>query len=94
MLIQEQVFRRDPTLKNFLKKLKKINTLQYFDVLDSDYSENFTNATILQLHNLYGNKSKTEINGIVNKFLSLVYDLPKKKEKQWIIILMEYQEKK
>ena len=67
--------------QKFFEKIKKNNTLQFFESLDSDYSENFTNATIMQLHNKYGNKSKSEINNVVNKFLSLEYDLPKKRRK-------------
>ena len=84
--VQEYVNSRTSTqarshAQKFFEKIKKNNTLQFFEALDSDYSENFTNATILQLHNLYGNKSKSEINNIVNKFLSLEYDLPKKRRK-------------
>ena len=84
--VQEYVNSRTSTqarshAQKFFEKIKKNNTLKFFDSLDSDYSENFTNATILQLHNKYGNKSKSEINSVVNKFLSLEYDLPKKKRK-------------
>ena len=84
--VQEYVNTRTSTqarshAQKFFEKIKKNNTLKFFDSLDSDYSENFTNATILQLHNSYGNKSKSEINSIVNKFLSLEYDLPKKRRK-------------
>ena len=84
--VQEYVNSRTSTqarshAQKFFEKIKKNNTLKFFDSLDSDYSENFTNATILQLHNLYGNKSKSEINNVVNKFLSLEYDLPKKRRK-------------
>ena len=84
--VQEYVNSRTSTqarshAQKFFEKIKKNNTLKFFESLDSDYSENFTNATILQLHNLYGNKSKTEINNIVNKFISLEYDLPKKRRK-------------
>ena len=84
--VQEYVNSRTSTqarshAQKFFEKIKKNDTLKFFDSLDSDYSENFTNATILQLHNLYGNKSKGEINAIVNKFLSLEYDLPKKRRK-------------
>ena len=67
--------------QKFFEKIKKNNTLKYFDFLGSDCSENFTNAIIFQLHKSYGNKSKGEINSIVNKFLSLEYDLPKKRRK-------------
>ena len=84
--VQEYVNSRTSTqarshAQKFFEKIKKNNTLKFFDSLNSDYSENFTNATILQLHNLYGNKSKSEINNVVNKFLSLEYDLPKKRRK-------------
>ena len=84
--VQEYVNTRTSTqarshAQKFFEKIKKNNTLKFFDSLDSDYSENFTNATILQLHKSYGNKSKSEINSIVNKFLSLEYDLPKKRRK-------------
>ena len=84
--VQEYVNSRTSTqarshAQKFFEKIKKNNTLKFFDSLVSDYSENFTNATILQLHNLYGNKSKSEINNVVNKFLSLEYDLPKKRRK-------------
>ena len=84
--VQEYVNTRTSTqarshAQKFFEKIKKNNTLQYFDSLNNDYSENFTNSTILQLHNSYGNKSKSEINSIVNKFLSLEYDLPKKRRK-------------
>ena len=84
--VQEYVNTRTSTqarshAQKFFEKIKKNNTLKFFDSLNSDYSENFTNATILQLHNSYGKKSKGEINSIVNKFLSLEYDLPKKRRK-------------
>ena len=84
--VQEYVNTRTSTqarshAQKFFEKIKKNNTLQFFDSIDSDYSENFTNSTILQLHNSYGHKSKGEINSIVNKFLSLEYDLPKKRRK-------------
>ena len=84
--VQEYVNSRTSTqarshAQKFFEKIKKNNTLQFFESLDSDYSENFTNATIMQLHNKYGNKSKSEINNVVNKFLSLEYDLPKKRRK-------------
>ena len=84
--VQEYINTRTSTqarshAQKFFEKIKKNDTLKFFDSLDSDYSENFTNTTILQLHNLYGNKSKSEINAIVNKFLSLEYDLPKKRGK-------------
>jgi len=84
--VQEYVNTRTSTqarshAQKFFEKIKKNNTLKFFDALSSDYSENFTNTTILQLHNIYGNKSKNEINAIVNKFLLLEYDLPKKRRK-------------
>ena len=84
--VQEYVNSRTSTqarshAQKFFEKIKKNNTLKFFETLDSDYSENFTNATIMQLHNQYGNKSKNEINNVVNKFLSLEYDLPKKRRK-------------
>ena len=84
--VQEYVNSRTSTqarshAQKFFEKIKKNNTLKFFESLDSDYSENFTNATIMQLHNQYGNKSKSEINSVVNKFLSLEYDLPKKRRK-------------
>ena len=84
--VQEYVNTRTSTqarshAQKFFEKIKKNNTLKNFDALNSDYSENFTNTTILQLHNIYGNKSKSEINAIVNKFLLLEYDLPKKRRK-------------
>jgi SHAQKYF class myb-like DNA-binding protein len=84
--VQEYVNTRTSTqarshAQKFFEKIKKNNTLKFFDSFDSDYSENFTNSTILQLHNSYGNKSKSEINSVVNKFLSLEYDLPKKRRK-------------
>jgi len=67
--------------QKFFEKIKKNKTLKFFDCLNSDHCENFTNATILQLHDSYGNKSKSEINNVVNKFLSLEYDAPKKRRK-------------
>ena len=84
--VQEYVNTRTSTqarshAQKFFEKIKKNNTLKFFDALSSDYSENFTNTTILQLHKIYGNKSKNEINSIVNKFLLLEYDLPKKRRK-------------
>ena len=84
--VQEYVNTRTSTqarshAQKFFEKIKKNNTLKFFESLDSNYSENFTNATIMQLHNKYGNKSKAEINNVVNKFLSLEYDLPKKRRK-------------
>jgi SHAQKYF class myb-like DNA-binding protein len=84
--VQEYVNTRTSTqarshAQKFFEKIKKNNTLKFFDSLSSDYSENFTNTTILQLHKIYGNKSKNEINSIVNKFLLLEYDLPKKRRK-------------
>lgn len=84
--VQEYVNTRTSTqarshAQKFFEKIKKNNTLKFFDALSSDYSENFTNTTILQLHKIYGNKSKSEINAIVNKFLLLEYDLPKKRRK-------------
>ena len=84
--VQEYVNSRTSTqarshAQKFFEKIKKNNTLKFFESLDSDYTENFTNATIMQLHNQYGNKSKSEINSVVNKFLSLEYDLPKKRRK-------------
>ena len=84
--VQEYVHSRTSTqarshAQKFFEKIKKNNTLKYFDTLKSDYSENFTNATILQLHDSYGKKTKSEINSVVNKFLSLEYDLPKKRRK-------------
>jgi len=84
--VQEYVNSRTSTqarshAQKFFEKIKKNNTLKFFESLDSDYSENFTNATIMQLHNKYGDKSKSEINSVVNKFLSLEYDLPKKRRK-------------
>ena len=84
--VQEYVNTRTSTqarshAQKFFEKIKKNNTLKFFDSFDSVYSENFTNSTILQLHNSYGNKSKSEINSVVNKFLSLEYDLPKKRRK-------------
>ena len=68
--VQEYIITRTSTqarshAQKFFEKIKKNNTLQFFDSIDSDYSENFTNSTILQLHNSYGHKSKGEINSIV-----------------------------
>jgi SHAQKYF class myb-like DNA-binding protein len=67
--------------QKFFEKIKKNKILKNFKSLNIDYSENFTNSTIMQLHNLYGNKSKNEINSVVNKFLSLEYDNPKKRRR-------------
>lgn len=84
--VQEYVNTRTSTqarshAQKFFEKIKKNDTLKFFDALSSDYSENFTNTTIMQLHKIYGNKSKNEISAIVNKFLLLEYDLPKKRRK-------------
>ena len=67
--------------QKFFEKIKKNKILKNFRALNIDYSDNFTNSTIMQLHNLYGNKSKNEINSVVNKFLSLEYDNPKKRRR-------------
>ena len=67
--------------QKFFEKIKKNKILKNFKSLNIDYSENFTNSTIMQLHDLYGNKSKNEINSVVNKFLSLEYDNPKKRRR-------------
>ena len=67
--------------QKFFEKIKKNKILKNFRALNIDYSDNFTNSTIMQLHNLYGNKTKNEINSVVNKFLSLEYDNPKKRRR-------------
>ena len=67
--------------QKFFEKIKKNKILKNFKSLNIDYSENFTNSTIMQLHDLYGSKSKNEINSVVNKFLNLEYDNPKKRRR-------------
>jgi len=67
--------------QKFFEKIKKNNTIKYFEFLKYDSSDNFTNATISQLHRIYGDKSNAEINQVVQKFLTLEYDLPKKRRK-------------
>ena len=84
--VQEYIDTRTSTqarshAQKFFEKIKKNKTLKNFKLVNTEYSENFTNSTILQLHNLYGNKSKSEINSVVNKFLNLEYDAPKKKRR-------------
>ena len=67
--------------QKYFEKMKKNKYLKFFKPLNIDYSENFTNSTIMQLHKLYGNKSKNEINSIVNKFINMEYDNQKKKRR-------------
>lgn len=84
--VQEYIDTRTSTqarshAQKFFEKLRKNKTLKYFKQISIDSTENFTNSTINQLHKIYGNKSRSEINNIVNKFLSLEYDNPKKRRR-------------
>ena len=63
--------------------MKKNKYLKVFKHLNIENSDNFTNATIMQLHKLYGNKSKNEINLIVNKFINIESDNQKKKRRNF-----------
>ena len=67
--------------QKYFEKMKKNKYLKVFKPLNVDNSDNFTNATIMQLHKLYGNKSKNEINLIVNKFINIESDNQKKKRR-------------
>jgi len=62
---------------------KNRNYLKFFKPLNIDNSDNFTNRTITQLHKLYGNKSKNEINSIVNKFINYESENMKKKRRSF-----------
>ena len=67
--------------QKFFEKIRKNKILKNFKALNTEHSDNFTNATIVQLHELYGNKTKNEINSIVNKFLQYEYDNQKKRRR-------------
>ena len=67
--------------QKFFEKVRKNKILKNFKALNTEHSDNFTNATIVQLHELYGNKTKNEINSIVNKFLQYEYDNQKKRRR-------------
>jgi SHAQKYF class myb-like DNA-binding protein len=73
--------------QKYFEKMKKNKYLKVFKPLNVDNSDNFTNATIMQLHKLYGNKSKNEINLIVNKFINIESDNQKKRGGYCILIL-------
>jgi SHAQKYF class myb-like DNA-binding protein len=74
---------RSHAQKYFEKMRKNRNYLKIFKPLNIDNSDNFTNRTITQLHKLYGNKSKNEINSIVNKFINYESENMKKKRKSF-----------
>ena len=69
--------------QKYFEKMKKNKYLKVFKHLNIENSDNFTNATIMQLHKLYGNKSKNEINLIVNKFINIESDNQKKKRRNF-----------
>ena len=74
---------RSHAQKYFEKMRKNRNYLKFFKPLNIDNSDNFTNRTITQLHKLYGNKSKNEINSIVNKFINYESENMKKKRRSF-----------
>ena len=67
--------------QKYFEKMKKNKYLKFIKPLNLDCSDNFTNSTIMQLHKLYGSKSKSEINSIVNKFINIESDNMKKKRR-------------
>ena len=67
--------------QKYFEKMRKSKYLKIFKPLNIDNSDNFTNSTIMQLHKLYGNKSKNEINSVVNKFINFENENQKKKRK-------------